>query len=273
VNASAARVVSALAALGTLGAAPAAAYAPAPHDALTATVQQYLGALRAGRYDAAYALLDRRERAYFGAADAYRSVYAADAFALERARVLGARGGADARVYFVRERIAFLDHARDQRRELDLTVPLGVAREHGTPRVDDPGKPYRAYALAAQASTGGLQVTVKKLDFYPDRIDVVLTFANRGTRFVTLLPYGRSVLRDDRGGLYHPLANGDWSVTDRRLFEGVPLAPGARYTGSIAFVAPRFADPDRAWSLTLGPALQAGADAPFALTVALARRS
>ncbi|HTW84773.1 MAG TPA: hypothetical protein VMD91_11940 [Candidatus Sulfotelmatobacter sp.] len=267
----AARATSALLALVTLAAAPLPAYVPAPRDAMTATVRRYLGALRAQRYGAAFALLDDRERAYFGAASAYRSVYLADAFRLERAQLLGARGNAHARVYFVRERVAFLDHASDARREAEVTVPLGATQDRGVARIDDPGKPYRAYATDARAGEDGVQVAVKKLDFYPDRVDVVLTFVNRGSGFVTLLPYGRSVLRDDRGGIYHPLANRDWTVTDHQLFEGVPLAPRARYTGSMAFTAPRFAEPLRAWQLTLAPALRAGADAPFALTVAIAR--
>jgi hypothetical protein len=270
VRRSGARAACALLALALLGVAPPPAFGPVPPGAMTVLVRCYVSALRAGDYATAFGLLTGRERAYFGAATAFRSVFEADAFALERADLVGARGGARARVYFVRERVAFVDHATDARRELDVTVPLGVVRERGTLAIEDPGKPYRAYATDAQADADGLRVTVKKLDFYPGRVDVVVTFANRGDGFVTLLPYGRSVLRDDRGGVYRPIANRDWTVTDKQLFEGVPLAPSAEYTGSLAFAAPRFGDPRRAWSLTLGPALRAGADAPFALTVAVA---
>ena len=65
-------------------------------------------------------------------------------------------------------------------------------------------------------------MTVKKVDFFPDRIDVVVTFANLGDTFVTLLPYGKSVLRDDRGGVYRILATKDWTITDKQLYQGVP---------------------------------------------------
>jgi hypothetical protein len=263
-----ARAACALLVLATLGAA-APAYGPPPSGAMTELARRYLDALHQRRFADAYALLSDHQRAYFGSADAYRSVFAADGFALERAVVIGARGSGFVRVYFVRERVTYVDHATDARRTLDVTVPLGVERDDATWRIYDPGKPYRAYATDSSATAGDLQATVKKLDFYPDRIDVVVTFVNRGTGYVTVLPYGRSVLRDDRGARYPLIVNHDWRVTDKQLFEGIPLAPSARYTGSLAFSAPRLAEPRRGWSLTLAPALRAGADAPFALTVAV----
>lgn len=247
-------------------------YGPAPRNAQSALVQKYVDAQRAGRYADAYALLTSGERAYFGDADSYRSVFAADGIALRAARIVGARGDERGRVFFVRERIAFTDHAHDAQREAEATVPLGVLSEGGALRIKDPGKPYRAFAADATASASGLRVTVKKVDFYPGRIDVVVTFANTGSNFVTVLPYGKSVLRDDRGGVYRIAASKDWTVTDKQLFEGVPLAPDAQYTGSLAFAAPRIGAGKRAWSLTVAPALREGGDVPFDLTVDIAPR-
>ena len=284
-----ARAACALSLLAALGAAPATAtmpassaapsggaphYGPAPRNAQSAVVQQYVDAQRAGRYADAYALLTDGERAYFGDADAYRSVFAADDIALRGARIVGARGDERGRVFFVRERIAFTDHAHDARREIEAVVPLGVVNEHGRLHVKDPGKPYRAFAADASASANvsGLRLIVKKVDFYPDRIDVVVTFVNTGANFVTLLPYGKSVLRDDKGGVYRIAASKDWTITDKQLFQGVPLAPNAQYTGSLAFAAPRIGAGKRAWSLTIAPALREGADTPFDLTVAIAPR-
>jgi hypothetical protein len=263
------RAACALLSIAMLGAAPN--YGPAPAGARTLVVTRYVDALRAGRYDDAYALLTDSERAYFGDAASFRSVFAADAIALRSARVLGARcSGAGACVYFIRERMAYVDHANDATRTIEATVPIGVLSEHGALHVKDPGKPYRAFAAKATTNVSGLQVTVKKVDFYPDRIDVVVTFANLGDGFVTLLPYGKSVLRDDKGGVYRILATKDWSITDKRLYEGVPLAPNARYTGSLAFSATRLPNANRGWSLTLAPALRDGADAPFDVTIAFA---
>lgn len=274
-----ARAACALAAAALLGAAPSApqrtpaplTYGPAPRNAQTAAVQRYVDALRAKRFDRAFALLTDEERAYFGDAASYRSVFAADGYALETARVVGARGDDRGRVYFVAERLSFVDHASDKRRTLDATVPLGVLAEHGALHVKDPGKPYRAFASASTADASGLRLTVKKVDFYPDRIDVVVTFANTGSNFVTVLPYGKSVLRDDRDGVYRIFSSKDWTITDRRLFEGARLAPNTQYTGSLAFSTDaKFGDAKRSWSLTIAPALREEGDAPFDVTVAIA---
>ncbi|HZO93850.1 MAG TPA: hypothetical protein VFB22_08755 [Candidatus Baltobacteraceae bacterium] len=244
-------------------------YGPVPvHSAQTAVVRRYVDALREGRFDRAFALLSADERAYFGDASAFAGVFAADGYALRRATIVGARGDDRARVYFVRERIAYVDHADDSRRELDATVPIGVVPGRGTPRIKDPGKPYRAFASTSSSSVSGLRVTVKKVDFYPDRIDVVVRFTNAGDGFVTILPYGRSVLRDALGGVYRLIATRDWTITDKRLYEGIPLAPNAQYTGSMAFAtAQRFVTADRGWSLTVAPALRDGSDAPFDVIV------
>jgi hypothetical protein len=269
----AACAVLSLAFVGAAPARPALRYGPVPHNAQTAVVKKYVDALRSGHYADAYALLTDEERTYFGNAAAFRSVFDADGFTLESASIVGARGDDRGRVYFVRERLTYVDHASDKRREIVATVPLGVLPEHGALHIKDPGKPYRAFASTSTVSVSGLRVTVKKVDFYPDRIDVVVTFANLGANFVTLLPYGKSVLHDDRGGVYRIFANKDWTVTDKQLYQGVPLAPNSQYTGSLAFTAPRFGDVTRSWSLTVAPALRDGSDAPFEVTVPIAPQS
>ncbi|HEX3462539.1 MAG TPA: hypothetical protein VHS78_00615 [Candidatus Elarobacter sp.] len=268
-----ARVACALLCAATLGAAPAPRYGPVPHSAQTVVVKKYVDALKARDYDAAFALLTDEERKYFGNAAAFRSVFDADGFVLKSASLAGARGDERGRVFFVREHIGYVDHTNDTRRELDATVPIGVLPEHGTLHVKDPGKPYRAFASASSADASGLRVAVKKVEFYPDRIDVVVTFRNLGDNVVTVLPYGRSVLRDDRGGIYRLIATKNWLITDKRLYQGIPLAPNSQYTGSLAFSAPRLGDVKRNWTLTVAPALREGGDAPFDLTVPIAPQS
>ena len=271
-----ARAACALLCMSMLGATPAPRprpamqYGPVPNNPQTGVVKKYVDALRAGRYDAAFALLTDDEHKYYGDAASYRSVFTADGIELKRATLAGARGDDRGRVYFVRERIAYVDHATDKRREVDAIVPIGILPEHGVLHVKDPGKPYRAFASKSAADASGLRVTVKKVDFFPDRIDVVVTFANLGDNFVTLLPYGKSVLRDDRGGVYRILATKNWTVTDKPLFQGVRLAPNSQYTGSLAFTAPRLGDVKRTWSLSVAPALREGGDEPFDVTVPIA---
>jgi hypothetical protein len=99
-----------------------------------------------------------------------------------------------------------------------------------------------------------------------------MTFANLGDGFVTLLPYGKSVLRDDKGSVYRVAASKNWATTDKHLYEGVPLAPNAQYTGSLAFTAARLDDTNRTFTLDLAPSLREGADAPFDVTVAITPR-
>ena len=269
-----ARAVCALVTLAALGAAPAPTYGPAPDNAQTAAIKKYVDALRTARYGDAYAMLTDGERAYYGSVASYRSVFDADGIAIKRASILGARGDDRGRVYFVRERIAYVDHATDAKRELDATVPIGVLPEHGTLHVKDPGKPYRAFASSSSVDASGLRITVKKVDFFPDRIDVIVTFANLGDGFVTILPYSKSVLRDDKGGVYRIFAIKNWAVTDKRLYEGVPLAPNAQYTGVLPFTSSsRLDNTKRSWSLTVAPALREGADTPFDVTVPIAPRT
>lgn len=269
-----ARAACALLAIVTLGAAPAVKphYGPVPENVQTATVRKYLDALRAGRYDDAFALLVDGERRYFGNAAAFRSVFLADDYALRSAKLIGADGDNRARVYLVREHITYVDHATDKRRDGDFPVPIGVLHEHGVPHVKDPGKPYRAFATTSSVDASQLRVTVKKVDFFENHIDVIVTFTNVGDNFVTVLPYNKSVLRDDRGGIYRIIAIKNWNLTDKRLFEGVPLAPNARYTGSLAFTASRLDEQKRSWSLTVAPALREGGDVPFEVTVPIAPR-
>ncbi len=116
-------------------------------------------------------------------------------------------------------------------------------------------------------TTNGLRVRVIKMAFYTRRIEVVLSIANVGDKFVTALPYGKSVLRDGSGAIYRILATKDWRLTNQQLFLGLRLAPDAQYTGTIAFESPLLDDAARTWELTLGPVLTDGGDAPFSVVV------
>jgi hypothetical protein len=81
------------------------------------------------------------------------------------------------------------------------------------------------------------------------------------------LPYGKSVLRDDQGGVYRIIETKDWFLTDKRLFEGLRLAPNAEYTGTLAFECDPLDDKPRTFTLTIAPALTEGGDQPFSLDI------
>jgi hypothetical protein len=262
----------ALAAAFTLGSLSSAAarvsLQPVPRNAQTGVVQAYLRALRAARYDNAYDLLDSAERAYYRDATNLASVYAADAYRITAFSLLGARGDdVHGRVFFARETARFRDHAHDVDLTVAATVPVGVVSERGGWRIKDPGHPWRAFAAHAAADMNGLQISVKKVSFFTHRIEAVVSFVNRGTTFVTALPYGRSLLSDAGGETYRVIETRNWSLTDKTLFEGLRLAPGAEYTGFLSFACAPLDNTARTFSLTVAPLLLDGADAPFRLDI------
>jgi hypothetical protein len=263
-------IAAAAAAAVLLAAAPATPRLdPVPAGPQTALVRRYVDALAAKRYAAAYALLDAPARAYFRNARNYASAFTADGFALDSYTLLGARGNAAFRLYFAREAIHVYDPVHDVPSSASVTVAYGVIGTGSRARIKDLGRPWRAVATSVSSESGGLRVSVKKVSFYAHAIACVVTFTNLGNGFLTLLPYGRSVLRDAGGRIYRPIVNTkSWADTDRELFLGVRLASGAEFTGVLSFAAPRLPDGALHFTLTVGPNLRDGAALPFALDVA-----
>ncbi len=229
----------------------------------------YLAALEHARYDAAFALLDAGERRYFGTEQNYASSYVADRFALVRYRILGSASTPAGTVAVVSERVRFLDHARDAVASATVKVPYGIVRApHAGEAIHDPGHPWRAEAPTGMtAESGGLRATVRKVSFFTGRVEFVVTFENRGAETVTLLPYGRSVLRDAAGTVYRPIAARAPGLTDAQLYLGLRLPSSARYTGFVTFATPERFTP-RSLQLTLAPALADGGNEPFDLSFA-----
>lgn len=261
-------IAAAGAAVVLLAAAPPPRLDAVPAGPQTAVVRRYVDALAARRYADAFALLDPAARAYFRTAQNFASGFIADGFAIASYTFVGTRGNARFRLYFAREAIRLRDPARDVSASATVTVPYGVIGNDARARIKDLGRPWRAFALPVAATASGLRVTVKKISFYQHAIACVVTFANVGDGFLTLLPYGRSVLRDDAGHVYRPIRNtSSWLDTDRRLFLGVHLAADAQITGVLSFSSPRLDDRARRFTLTVAPNLRDGADVPFALDV------
>jgi hypothetical protein len=239
-----------------------------PQNAQTVLVQAYLGALEHARYAQAFVLLNSTARKYYRNAANFASIYRADDYRIRAFSLLGARGNdRRGRVFFARETARFRDHARDIDLNVTATVPVGVVPENGGWRIKDPGHPWRAFAARASATQNGLRVTVKKVSFFTRRIELVVSFVNAGPTFVTVLPYGKSILHDVGGAPYRLIETRDWSLTDRRLFEGVRLAPNAQYTGTLAFESGPHGAVAEGFALTIAPLLADGADAPFDVRV------
>ncbi len=243
---------------------------PVKHDAYTATLEHFLEALEAGRWDDAYALLNADAKRYYRSAKNFQSIYAADRFALRAYKLLGMRVDRSGRVYFVRETANYLDHAHDAMLSISANVPVGVLAESGGLRIKDPGHPQRASVPEATVTSAGVRVTVKKVSYYPRRVEIVLTVANLADGDVTILPYGKSILRDDAGHVYRLIETRDWALTDKAFFEGVRLPAQGQHTGFLSFETPQFDDAHRTFTLTLAPLLRDGADAPASIDIPFA---
>jgi len=263
-------IAAAAAAVVLLAAAPAPAprLDPVPAGAQTALVRRYVDALAGARYADAYALLDPGARAYYRNAQNFAGTFTADAFAVASYALIGTRGDARFRLYFARERIRVRDPARDAIGSATLTVPYGVIGSGAGARIKDLGRPWRAFASPAATVQNGLRVRVNKVAFYARSIVVVVTLANVGAGYITVLPYGRCVLRDNEGHVYRPIISGDFRQTDRRLFLGVHLAADEQITGALSFATPRLPDRVRRFTLTVGPNVREDGTAPFSVDIA-----
>lgn len=257
-----------------LGTAAGASVAPAPAMAALAqaqrsVIERYLDALVHQRYDAAFALITPAERAYFGTAGNFASVFTADRLRITSFEVIGSKPVSDAgTLVIVLEHVSFFDHAQQRLGDLRANVRYGVVpAPAGRFAIDDPGHPWHAFAPAdVTVQTHAVRATVRKISFFPGRLEVVVTFANYGRDAVTILPYGRSVLSDDAGTPHVPLATKLASLTNRTLYEGLRLAAGSQYTGALTFpTADRYVP--KTLSLTISPAIVDGGDAPFELAI------
>lgn len=245
---------------------------PAPNNAQTATVKRYVEAQKAGKYADAFALLNPAAKTYFRNADNYASVFTTDKLRIVSYSIGGVvAGGNDAfRLYFVKEAANFHDPSHDVTLATTFTLPLGVLGNGAAARIKDLGKPWKAFASTATQTVNGLRVEVRKVAYYDTYVSLVVVFANLGDSFVTLLPYGRTALRDETGAVYPIIALKNWAVTDRRLYLGMRLAPNAQYAGAMSFTIPKRDDIKHRFTLTVSPTLRDGTDEPFALDVSVA---
>ena len=226
-------------------------------------LDHYLDALAHRRYDAAFALLTPDERRYFATAGNFASVFAADGLTIDHFQIIESKSASLGTVAVVSEHVAFFDRRRDAAAHATFKVAYGIVRESDGYRIKDPYHPWRAIAPSgAEATVNGTTVAVRKLSFFTGRLEMVATFANSGTATVTLLPYGRTALRDERGHTYPLIASRLSGLTDKTLYTGLRLAPQARYTGLMTFLTPGRFTP-KTLTLTIAPALADGADAPF----------
>ena len=156
------------------------------------TLQRYLQAIAAAKYDVAFAALTPDERTYFGTSANYASVFAADRLKLHSFTIVGSKSDKLGTVALVSERVEFFDARHQATADATVKVAYGLVKTSGGVKIKDPFHPWRALAPADETGTvNGVTVTVRKLSFYTGRMEMVATFANRGDATVTILAYGR----------------------------------------------------------------------------------
>ena len=260
-------VIVALVVCATLGVARAAQTGKTPAAKVPPVVTQYLAAIKRADYSAAFALLTASEQKYFRSSANFASRFTADQFKIGEFRVDRVESSKAGQVAFVREAVTYLDLRNDKQAVAQLVTPLGIVSEKGSARIKDPGHPWKARGLKVSGEKDQLRVTIKKVEFFAHRVRLALTFANLGDTAITLLPYGRTVMRDDQGNVYRIIQVKDWRLTDRELFLGLRLAPNAQYTGALNFELNDGAADPKSFDLTVAPALRDGAEGPFTVDV------
>ena len=231
-----------------------------------AVLRNYLDALAHQDYPRAYGALTRSEQQYFRNAANYASVFRVDGWTLQSYHIQKARGNERGRVVFVSERIHSMDVVHGRTVDAGVVVPYGLVPEGGATRIKDRFHPWKALAPTARANESGLRVEVLKVAFYAHYIEIVVRFVNTSDGFITVLPFGRTVLHDEAKQRYRLIESRDWSMTDKQLFLGLRLAGYAQYTGTLRFESPLNVAATQLF-LTLAPALREGSNEPFAITL------
>ena len=226
---------------------------------------RFLNALQAKKFDVAYALLSKPERTYFGSANNYASSYAADRIKIDSYQIVGSKVVSGDTIAVVSEKLEFFSHKAQRPGSLVAKIRYGIVSTGGVLGIKDPYHPWFAFDPENWSATAnGVTATVRKVSFFTGQAEFVITFENRSDTTVTALPYGRTVIRDDSGKVHQPIETNIPALTDRELYAGVRIAPGAEYTGTMTFLTANRFTP-ASLSATISPFLADGADAPFAL--------
>ena len=101
-----------------------------------------------------------------------------------------------------------------------------------------PKHAYRIITTNTSASTNGVRIVVRRIAISNKEIAITMTLQNLQPGFATFLPYGRTILTDDRDDVYRSIETRDWRLTDKGFFLGVRLAGNEQYTGTMRFLAP-----------------------------------
>jgi hypothetical protein len=251
----------------------AALWAPARpaslDDAQHRALGAYLSALSRADFAAAYGMLAPADQRYFRNVSNFASVFRADHFALrsftiEPAAVSAPQGA----VASVQEKIDVMDPVHQTLVTLSIPAHYGIVLDGGVYKIRDYRHPWKSFVPRnATVSAGKLSVTVRKVSFYGDRIEVIATFVNGTDAAATFFPYGRSVIHDESNRVYAAVDSRVAARLDNDLYLGLRLPSSAQYTGVVAFRLADPAAPPARLDITISPVVKEGGDAPLELAV------
>jgi hypothetical protein len=244
------------------------AAAPAVDPAATAAVQQYISAMRSGDFARAYAHLTPAQQTYFGDVANFASNYTQTGYRLISSAMKSATSrSADVVQVEVAEKFAFYDIGVEQPNSMAGVEPYFALRVNGRWGVKELFEPWKTYAPNATARSGGLSVAIDRVEYYDHRVQIDCTLRNLGQRPYQVLPLLKSHLQLVPGTDANVMNGPDFPLNDRDFFEGVRIYPGHQIVGYLNFVLSSRKDADSTMTLTVGPAIEDGANQPVEITV------
>jgi hypothetical protein len=258
--------VAALALLA-IGATPAPTPRQSPDPAAIAAVSSFVAASARGDFDAAFAMLTAEQQRYFGNARNLASNSHASGFVIHSYKVIGQLSHGAIVEAMVEQHASFVEIANGKTIAGVVREPYFALRENGAWRVKELYQPWKSYAPNVSGSAQGIEVVVKRIEFYDKRLRLDCTVRNTGSVGVQVLPLAKTTLDDGSGAKIAAMNDASFPLNDMGFFEGMHLQPGHEAAGFINFPIAQKTDADQTLSVTLTPAIADGAEQTFSIVI------
>jgi hypothetical protein len=254
-------------ALLVIGASPAPTPRQSPDPAATAAVSAYVAAVAHGDFDAAFKLLTAEQQRYFGNAHNLASNSRASGFVIHSYKVIGQLSHGTIVEAMVEQHASFVEIASGKTIAGVVREPYFALNEGGAWHVKELYQPWKSYAVNVSGSAQGVEVAVRRVEFYDKRLRLDCTIRNTGSVGVQVLPLGKTTLDDGSGAKIPAMNEAAFPLNDVGFFEGMHLQPGQQAVGFINFPVAQKKDEDQTLTLVLGPAIADGAEQTFGIVV------
>ncbi len=207
----------------------------AEESAVRSVVEKYYNALKGHNYESAYNLLEKNSRDYFGSLANYKSTFEVTGLSVIDYKIykIDITDVAISKTVVTYEvsGVLFDEPVQEAKSYKDILI-----KENGNWRLQANMGPYKSLAVQKSSEAKGLQVVIYAIDFYPEAVQVNLSFSNTGKDTLTVLPYNEKTTISYGEGIKIPTAELPYSV-DQNLYSGVTLEPGMRVVGFVNFDA------------------------------------